>query len=348
MAEHPLAGTSPSKIVAVHVSYRSRAMERGALPQWPSYFLKPPSHAGRRRRSGAQAARVRAARLRGRGRARHRDQGRPGIRRRRVVACALGDRGQRLRRLRPALRRQGLQRPFQGRRRVHPARPGAARRPARRPGAGHAADLGQRRARAGRGQRRRPAVLLRRHRRRHLPADHARAGRRDPHRHPDRLHGGSPRRPGRGRGERGDARRRPAINRPAALADRRGRLRAQPAGRDAERRRRPARGRLRQPRRPRPGRSARRPAGRAVQGRHRHARRPAPQARLQPRHPRPAADDPAEPEDGRVRPDAALCAVPRGPVRRVRHHRGRHRAERPEARRRAGQAGRDPGHRGAR
>ena len=43
MAEHPLAGTSPSKIIAVHVSYRSRAMERGTLPPWPSYFLKPPS-----------------------------------------------------------------------------------------------------------------------------------------------------------------------------------------------------------------------------------------------------------------------------------------------------------------
>src|SRR6202789_1203939 len=43
MAEHPLAGTSVSKVVAVHVSYRSRAMERGALPPWPSYFLKPPS-----------------------------------------------------------------------------------------------------------------------------------------------------------------------------------------------------------------------------------------------------------------------------------------------------------------
>src|SRR5580693_7954420 len=43
MAEHPLAVTSPSKIIAVHVSYRSRAMERGSLPLWPSYFLKPPS-----------------------------------------------------------------------------------------------------------------------------------------------------------------------------------------------------------------------------------------------------------------------------------------------------------------
>lgn len=34
---------APSKILAVHLSYRSRAMERGRLPQWPSYFLKPPS-----------------------------------------------------------------------------------------------------------------------------------------------------------------------------------------------------------------------------------------------------------------------------------------------------------------
>jgi 2-keto-4-pentenoate hydratase/2-oxohepta-3-ene-1,7-dioic acid hydratase in catechol pathway/regulator of RNase E activity RraA len=40
---HPLAGQPPTKIIAVHVSYRSRAMERGRLPQWPSYFLKPPS-----------------------------------------------------------------------------------------------------------------------------------------------------------------------------------------------------------------------------------------------------------------------------------------------------------------
>jgi 5-oxopent-3-ene-1,2,5-tricarboxylate decarboxylase / 2-hydroxyhepta-2,4-diene-1,7-dioate isomerase len=43
MAEHPLAGRRPSKIVAVHSSYRSRAMERGSLPPWPSYFLKPPN-----------------------------------------------------------------------------------------------------------------------------------------------------------------------------------------------------------------------------------------------------------------------------------------------------------------
>ena len=34
---------SPSKIIAVHLSYRSRALERGTAPPWPSYFLKPPS-----------------------------------------------------------------------------------------------------------------------------------------------------------------------------------------------------------------------------------------------------------------------------------------------------------------
>jgi regulator of RNase E activity RraA/2-keto-4-pentenoate hydratase/2-oxohepta-3-ene-1,7-dioic acid hydratase in catechol pathway len=33
----------PSKIIAVHVSYRSRAFQRGSVPAWPSYFLKPPS-----------------------------------------------------------------------------------------------------------------------------------------------------------------------------------------------------------------------------------------------------------------------------------------------------------------
>ena len=33
----------PGKVVAVHVSYRSRAAERGTMPAWPSYFLKPAS-----------------------------------------------------------------------------------------------------------------------------------------------------------------------------------------------------------------------------------------------------------------------------------------------------------------
>ncbi len=39
---HPL-DLSPSKIIAVHLNYRSRAAERGRTPGFPSYFLKPPS-----------------------------------------------------------------------------------------------------------------------------------------------------------------------------------------------------------------------------------------------------------------------------------------------------------------
>jgi 2-keto-4-pentenoate hydratase/2-oxohepta-3-ene-1,7-dioic acid hydratase in catechol pathway/regulator of RNase E activity RraA len=34
---------NPSKIVAVHLNYRSRAEQRGRRPEAPSYFLKPPS-----------------------------------------------------------------------------------------------------------------------------------------------------------------------------------------------------------------------------------------------------------------------------------------------------------------
>ena len=32
-----------SKIIAVHLNYRSRAEQRGRTPTVPSYFLKPPS-----------------------------------------------------------------------------------------------------------------------------------------------------------------------------------------------------------------------------------------------------------------------------------------------------------------
>lgn len=39
---HPL-GVQPSKIIAVHVNYRSRARQRGRIPDAPSYFLKTPS-----------------------------------------------------------------------------------------------------------------------------------------------------------------------------------------------------------------------------------------------------------------------------------------------------------------
>jgi 2-keto-4-pentenoate hydratase/2-oxohepta-3-ene-1,7-dioic acid hydratase in catechol pathway/regulator of RNase E activity RraA len=39
---HPL-GNLPSKIIALHLNYPSRAKERGRIPAHPSYFLKPPS-----------------------------------------------------------------------------------------------------------------------------------------------------------------------------------------------------------------------------------------------------------------------------------------------------------------
>ncbi|GAA1337118.1 fumarylacetoacetate hydrolase family protein [Saccharothrix algeriensis] len=39
---HPL-GLAPTKIIAVHLNFRSRAAERGRFPEEPSYFLKPPS-----------------------------------------------------------------------------------------------------------------------------------------------------------------------------------------------------------------------------------------------------------------------------------------------------------------
>ncbi|MGH9043288.1 MAG: fumarylacetoacetate hydrolase family protein [Acidimicrobiales bacterium] len=40
--KHPL-GLSPTKIIAVHLNYKSRASQRGRFPENSSYFLKPPS-----------------------------------------------------------------------------------------------------------------------------------------------------------------------------------------------------------------------------------------------------------------------------------------------------------------
>ena len=34
---------APSKVIGVHTNYRSRAEQRGRIPEVPSYFLKPPS-----------------------------------------------------------------------------------------------------------------------------------------------------------------------------------------------------------------------------------------------------------------------------------------------------------------
>ena len=36
-------GLRPTKVIAVHLNYRSRAEQRGRVPSEPSYFLKPPS-----------------------------------------------------------------------------------------------------------------------------------------------------------------------------------------------------------------------------------------------------------------------------------------------------------------
>ena len=104
------------------------------------------------------------------------------------------------------------------------------------PAALRAAHLGQRRARAGRHDRG-PALPARAARRRSVAALHARAGRRDPHRHAGRLVGRRARRRRRGRGRRpGRADLRPARHD--------GRRRAtepfDPDARLAPRRRRPA------------------------------------------------------------------------------------------------------------
>ena len=36
-------GLTATKVIAVHLNYRSRAEQRGRIPSVPSYFLKPPS-----------------------------------------------------------------------------------------------------------------------------------------------------------------------------------------------------------------------------------------------------------------------------------------------------------------
>ena len=53
---------SPTKIIAVHVNFRSRAQQRGQSPQVPSYFMKPVSSLGR---SGDPVVRPRGTQLLG-------------------------------------------------------------------------------------------------------------------------------------------------------------------------------------------------------------------------------------------------------------------------------------------
>ena len=240
---------------------RSRQDRRGAR-QLPQPCGRARHHAGlavlfpqalllarRKRRPGRAAARLRTAGLRGRGGAGHRAPRPPGQPGGRLGSRGLDHGRERLRRLRPALRRPGLQRAVQGDRRLHPARPAADRRPRRGPGHGPPPHLGQRGPGPGRLAGAGHAVRLRRHRRRPVPAGHPGTRRRDPHRHAHRLDRGEPRRRGGGRGQRGG----PVLG-PAAQPDHRGGLPPRPARRHAPRRRRRAlcrlrrcaRGRLRQ------------------------------------------------------------------------------------------------------
>ena len=269
-----------------------------------------------KRRSGRAAARLRIAGLRGGSGAGHRAPGPPG-----QPVARLGSRGvdhgrQRLRRLRLALRRPGLQRAVQGDRRLHPARPAADRRPRRGPGRGPPPHLGQRGPGPGRLAGAGHAVRLRRYRRRPVPAGHPGTRRRDPHRHPHRLGRGEPRRRGGGGGRRG----RPVLG-PAAQPDHRGGLPPRPARRHAPRRRRRT---LRCPW-PRAQRQRQRCArgrrwfpsvpgdpGRAARGLHRDPGRAAAQARPERPHPGRAAVHPPRSQDGRRTPGrCATCRCAR-------------------------------------
>ena len=76
----------PGKIIAIHLSYASRADQRGRRPEDPSYFFKPSSSVAASGRHDRAPRRHRAARLRGRDRARHRRPPPPRHARRRLAA----------------------------------------------------------------------------------------------------------------------------------------------------------------------------------------------------------------------------------------------------------------------
>ena len=264
---------------------------------------------------------------------------------RRLGPRRVGHGGERPRALRPARERQGLQRPVQGRRRVHPRRARPPRRPRGRPGRPAAAHLGQRRAPPGRHDRRAP-LPARPARRRPLPAPHARAGRRHPHRHPRRLLGRRPRGRRRGRGRRA-GRARGADLGPARHDRHPGRARVRRRARvAARRRRRPARRGVGLARRRRPAPD---PAStpelreKLLRAPVAGAQRAAAQARPRRRDDRRRPADAPRRQARRHRAHPAVRAGPRGPVRPPRR-----RLQRPEARVRHRRRGRGHRHRGAR
>ena len=179
-----------------------------------------------------------------------------------------------------------------------------------RPRSAAPAHLGQRRTGPGRLARAGPAVRLRRHRGRPVPAAHPGTRRRDLDRHAHRLDRGDPRRRGGGRGQRGGP-----VVRPAAQPDRRGGLPPGPARRHAPRHRRRTRRRLRR-HAPPPGARPRSPQ-RPARGLHRHLVRRTTQARPEHPDPRRPALHPPGTKDGRLRPHGPLPAAARGPVRRA-------------------------------
>ena len=70
----------PAKIVAVHLTYRSRLVEYDARqPAEPSYFMKPPAHAERPPRRDPPPARRALPQLRGRARRRRRQRSMHGV-----------------------------------------------------------------------------------------------------------------------------------------------------------------------------------------------------------------------------------------------------------------------------
>ena len=259
----------PSKIVAIHVNYRSRAAERGRDAPVPVVLPEAAVDAVGRRRGRRAADGLRAAGLRGRDRARHRAHHAADRRRRRVGPRGARRRRQRPRRLRPPLRRPGLERPLQGLGRLHTARPADPGRRAR-PGRPAHRHPGERRGRPG-GPHLRAHLPAAGPRGRPVPGHDARARRRDPDRHPGRLPPGAARRRGGGRGVR-------PLHRPhdhrrldgAALGRRSGaEAHAGRPGRRGRRQRAP------------PGGADRRAAVAPVVGLHRHPDQPA----AAPRHP---------------------------------------------------------------
>ena len=197
----------PGKIIAVHLSYASRADQRGRRPAAPVVLLQAVELGRGIRRHDRAPRRHRAARLRGRDRARHRHRRRGASRSRTRGATSRGspppndfglydlranDKGSNVR--------------SKGGDGFTPIGPTLHRRPRGRPGARCAlrtwvnGELAQDDTTAGLHLPARPA------RRRPLAALHARARRRHPHRHARRLLGRRAGRRRRGRGRRARAR----------------------------------------------------------------------------------------------------------------------------------------------